>query len=279
MSDHSEANRRWENQVNNFDSPILTDNYLALIAKRFSSSGIFPRTHSLEILQKILNLRRLQMESSSCRCSMTSIGRREEIQNNEFQIPNKSRITRRDSRKGTGHSLQEQRHLTLHCGCFDYRSLISNDSFSKSGQYVQSSLWRVQSKAYRKRERESRPRKFRGKREWAATEKCETARSANSKEWWSSIWKQIARMSSEFRNIEEKTSNLQNKVHMIQILGTHVLEIQIPCMTTPNRTSWVVICRGRNRYVDELHVRDPGHNPTSTEFLLGRSIAKESEPC
>ena len=69
------------------------------------------------------------------------------------------------------------------------------------------------------------------------------------------------------------------KVHIIQILGTHVLEIQIPCMTTPNRTSLVVICRGRNRYVDELHVTDPGHNPTSTEFLLGRSVAKESEPC
>ena len=69
------------------------------------------------------------------------------------------------------------------------------------------------------------------------------------------------------------------KVHMIQILGTHVLEIQIPCMTTPNRTSWVVICRGRNRYVDELHLRDPGHNPMSTEFLFGRLFAKESEPC
>ena len=31
--------------------------------------------------------------------------------------------------------------------------------------------------------------------------------------------------------------------------------------------------------MDELHVRDPGHNPTSLEFLLNRSIAKESEPC
>ena len=25
MSDHSEANRRWENQVKNFDSPILRE--------------------------------------------------------------------------------------------------------------------------------------------------------------------------------------------------------------------------------------------------------------
>ena len=42
--------------------------------------------------------------------------------------------------------------------------------------------------------------------------------------------------------------------------------------------SWVVICRGKNRFVDELHLRDPGHNPTSNELHLERSIAKESEP-
>ena len=52
-----------------------------------------------------------------------------------------------------------------------------------------------------------------------------------------------------------------------------------PSTTTPNRSSWVVISRGKNRYVDELHLRDPGHNPTSSELLLERSIAKESELC
>ena len=36
---------------------------------------------------------------------MTSIGRREEVQKDAFQILNKSRITRRDSREDTGHSL------------------------------------------------------------------------------------------------------------------------------------------------------------------------------
>ena len=36
---------------------------------------------------------------------MILIRREEEIQNNVFQIPNKSRITRRNSRRGTGHSL------------------------------------------------------------------------------------------------------------------------------------------------------------------------------
>ena len=35
---------------------------------------------------------------------MTSNGQREEIQKNVFQVPNVSRITRRDSREDTGHS-------------------------------------------------------------------------------------------------------------------------------------------------------------------------------
>ena len=31
--------------------------------------------------------------------------------------------------------------------------------------------------------------------------------------------------------------------------------------------------------MDELHLRDPGHNPTSSELLLDRFIAKERELC
>ena len=55
------------------------------------------------------------------------------------------------------------------------------------------------------------------------------------------------------------------QVHIIHFLGTHGIEIQIPSTTTPNRNSWVVICRGKNRYVDELHLRDPGQ---SHEFWI-----------
>ena len=39
------------------------------------------------------------------------------------------------------------------------------------------------------------------------------------------------------------------------------------------------MCRGKNRYVNELHLNDPDHNPTRSELLLERSVAKESEPC
>ena len=57
------------------------------------------------------------------------------------------------------------------------------------------------------------------------------------------------------------------KVHIIQFLGNHRTEIQIPSTTTPNRTSWVVMCPGKNRYVEELHLNDPGHHLTNSELL------------
>ena len=49
---------------------------------------------------KTFNLRILKSESSSCLRSMILIGREEEIHNLVFQIPNKSRITRRNYRMG-----------------------------------------------------------------------------------------------------------------------------------------------------------------------------------
>ena len=42
------------------------------------------------------------------------------------------------------------------------------------------------------------------------------------------------------------------QVHILQFLGTHGIESQIPSTTTPKRTSWVEICRGKNRCVDGL---------------------------
>ena len=78
-----------------------------------SSSGIFSqelrhwrfsRRSRKTCKIEILNLRILKIESSSCQCSMILNGHRKEIQNNVFHIPNKSRITRRDSREDTEHS-------------------------------------------------------------------------------------------------------------------------------------------------------------------------------
>ena len=63
------------------------------------------KTSNKTCKKKTLNLQVLKIESSSCRCSMILIGREEKIQKNVFQILNKSRTTRRNSRRSTGHSL------------------------------------------------------------------------------------------------------------------------------------------------------------------------------
>ena len=84
----------------------------APIENRLSSSGIFSQDwrHSRSSRRsretskiETLNLKILKIESSSCQCSVTSIGRREAIQN-VLQIPKKSRSMRWDSREHTGHS-------------------------------------------------------------------------------------------------------------------------------------------------------------------------------
>ena len=112
MSDHSEANRRWKSSKK-INSPSLARNYKELMENRFSSSEIFSQDLRHRIFSKrsretwkieLLSLRILKIKSSACQCSMISNGQRKEIQNNVFQIPNKSRITRRDSREDNEHS-------------------------------------------------------------------------------------------------------------------------------------------------------------------------------
>ena len=48
------------------------------------------------------------------------------------------------------------------------------------------------------------------------------------------------------------------------------IEIQIPSTMSSKKTSWVVICRGQSRYVEELLHLEPGPNPTSKELLRER---------
>ena len=55
--------------------------------------------------------------------------------------------------------------------------------------------------------------------------------------------------------------------HVVQFLGTHGIEIEIPSPNRAERTSWVMICQGKNRYVDELHIQNPEYNLASSEFL------------
>ena len=114
MSEHSEANRQWENQVEEFRQTNSYRELLGIDGEPIAFEwNIFPWLTSLEILLKnpekickieTLNLRILKIESSSGQCSMTQNGHRKEIQNNVFQIAKMSRSMRRDSREDFGHS-------------------------------------------------------------------------------------------------------------------------------------------------------------------------------
>ena len=50
---------------------------------------------------------------------------------------------------------------------------------------------------------------------------------------------------------------------MSSVLAFMESEIHIPSTTSPKETLWAVICRGQNRYVEELLHFEPGPNPTS----------------
>ena len=69
--------------------------------KRLSSSGISSNISRTTCKIKRL-IQNIKGESSSCQCSMTSIGQRREIQKYVFRIPNKSRTTQEGSRVNTG---------------------------------------------------------------------------------------------------------------------------------------------------------------------------------
>ena len=47
----------------------------------------------------------------------------------------------------------------------------------------------------------------------------------------------------------------------------------------PERTSWVLISRGKSRLVDELHIPNVSRDLTSAELLSEQENAKESAPC
>ena len=93
MSDHEVVNRRWEGQVKSFQQ---SDSYRELFGVYGEPMGfernLFLGLTSLEIRQRI------QKDSQDQNIEPETFEQRKETQNNVFQIRNKSRITRRDSR-------------------------------------------------------------------------------------------------------------------------------------------------------------------------------------
>ena len=177
-----------------------------------------------------------------------------------------------------------QRHHTLHCGCVKHRTLISNDSLSKSAQYLRSSLqlmhWRMGNRKkkilwcglqgvmipycdkclqnFQHWRKKSNLHKFR---------RCVFL----TKSLFLMCYYTVAdvdgfgdrtpacrefshtRAGSDSRiyvAIAERTTiGPFLQVHILLFLVTYEIEIPFPSTTTPDRNSWVAICQGKNRFV------------------------------
>ena len=119
MSEHSEAIKRWENQLQEFQQTNSYADLLEIDGGPIEFEwNIFPGHTSLEMLQKVqedLQSRGFEPEGFRdriiCMSMLNQLHRwtRKEILRSVFRIPIKSRITRRDSRKVIGHSLGQEK--------------------------------------------------------------------------------------------------------------------------------------------------------------------------
>ena len=105
-------------KLKNFDSPILTKNYLELMENRLSSCGIFSQDlllwRSSRKSKKTWRMENIELEKFEDRITVTSmfqwlwLDKERKFRTMRFHLPKKSRTTRRDSREGTGHSSAQE---------------------------------------------------------------------------------------------------------------------------------------------------------------------------
>ena len=96
-----------------------------------------------------------------------------------------------------------------------------------------------------------------------------------------SCWVRFQNLCNDSRTrFQDKLQSVQFfKLKSFRILASTELKFKVHPRQRQISNSWVVICRRKNRYVDELHLNDPDHHPTISKLRLERFIAKESELC
>ena len=61
------------------------------------------------------------------------------------------------------------------------------------------------------------------------------------------------------------------------IIGIHGIEVSVPSTRDSILTSWVLISRRKNRFVNEIENSDVSHNVTSINLLKEQADSKEEE--
>ena len=56
-------------------------------------------------------------------------------------------------------------------------------------------------------------------------------------------------------------------MHVSKLCGVHSIEVQIESLSSQGHTSWILICRGLERFVEELHTYDNKVYTPSTSLL------------
>ena len=98
------------------------------------------------------------------------------------------------------------------------------------------------------------------------------------------VWSKITPMCREYTHPREHpdslcfaTINANTKIGPIlnirisQVFCIYGLEVQIPSLSRPRYSSWILICRGLERFVDELHLHDRHINTPSSSLLRQRN--------
>ena len=62
-------------------------------------------------------------------------------------------------------------------------------------------------------------------------------------------------------------------------MGTHGLEIAVPPKQNLLTTSWVLIARGKNHFLDEVRTPNVSYIVPSAESLSERTCSNDTEPC
>ena len=130
VSDHSEANRRWEGQVADFQLSASCEELLGRDGEPIELEwNTFTGLTSLQILQRIQNhleKRNIEPENFGDRIIFMSMF-------NDIEWTRKGN-------EGNPEKFERKRNHTLQGGCLEHRTLIPNYSFSEAAQYPRSSL-------------------------------------------------------------------------------------------------------------------------------------------
>ena len=280
---YSGANKKWTDQLREFQPSNSYEELCGIdgepIESEWKISHDLRHWKSSEGPKRMCKIKRLiqnilKGESSSCQCSMTSVGRRKKIQKQVFRIPNKSRTTQKGSRVDVGHSSAQETKkndtgstptnlkengtpsLKEEAAGNSWRGHLQRFKMLDPGEqfrtlFESAGFMRPVSVALRCRTSDDVKDGF-GNRTGSCRE-CTLLRTHQN-----SVVKLRIKKDTQ-RSDQFLKSRLSVTLTFMESKFRSPLHLEMTPMF------WVVISRGSNRYVDPLRYKDPEYSPGSLE--------------